>query len=141
MTINSSTGQISWQTNASLAGNYPIDVKATDLAGNVAVDPNTGQADLKFSLAVVVSDTISGTVFEDFDGNGLKGSSEVGLSGMTVYLDENNNSILDGGDVSTTTDSNGNFSFTNLDGWHVYGARSSRPVGLRLRSHPIRSPS
>ena len=128
MTINQSTGQISWQTSVALAGTYSIDVKAVDLAGNVAIDPNTSQADLKFSLTVFAGDTISGTAFEDFDGNGIKGSSDTGLSGFTVYLDENNNGVLDSGDVSTTTDANGNYSFTGLaDG--TYTVREVVPTG------------
>jgi protocatechuate 3,4-dioxygenase beta subunit len=126
MTINSSTGQISWLS--AVAGTYQIDVKAVDLAGNVATDPNTSQADLKFSLNVVQGETISGTAFEDFDGNGLKGAGDTGLSGFTVYLDLNTNGVLDGTDVSTTTDANGNYSFNGLaDG--TYTVREVVPTG------------
>ena len=37
-----------------------------------------------------------------------------GLPAWTVYLDQNHNSQLDPGEISTTTDSNGNYSFRNL---------------------------
>ena len=128
MTINPSTGHISWLTTVALAGTYAIDVKATDLAGNVAIDPNTSQQDLKFNLTVFVGDTITGTAFEDFDANGIKGSSDIGLPGITVFLDENHNDVLDSGDVSTTTDANGNYTFSNLaDG--TYTVREVVPVG------------
>ena len=48
--------------------------------------------------------TISGTVFNDTNGNGAN-NSEPGLSGWTVYLDSNNNGALDAG---TTTISSTN---------------------------------
>lgn len=58
--------------------------------------------------------SISGQVFYDEDRNGLKDSLEPGLSGWTVFLDANANSVLDTGEAVTATDTNGNFSFGNL---------------------------
>ncbi|MCX5661053.1 MAG: M36 family metallopeptidase, partial [Planctomycetota bacterium] len=46
------------------------------------------------------SASISGTVFRDDDGNGLRGGAEPGLAGWTVYQDVNNNGALD---LTTTT--------------------------------------
>src|SRR5947207_976740 len=51
--------------------------------------------------------SISGTVWKDSDGDGVKDSTETGLSGVTVYLDKNNNSALDSGETTTTTSSTG----------------------------------
>jgi hypothetical protein len=36
------------------------------------------------------------------------------MSGVTVYIDANNNGQLDSGETSTTTDGSGNYSFTGL---------------------------
>jgi hypothetical protein len=36
------------------------------------------------------------------------------VAGVTIFLDTNNNGILDAGDVATTTDVNGNYDFPNL---------------------------
>ncbi|MDB5336610.1 MAG: regulatory domain of in-like proprotein convertase, partial [Planctomycetaceae bacterium] len=44
--------------------------------------------------------SISGTVFRDDDASGTQNGAEPGLAGRTVYLDLNNNGVLD---VSTTT--------------------------------------
>jgi uncharacterized delta-60 repeat protein len=57
---------------------------------------------------------ISGTLYHDLNDNGLLTSGEPGLSGWTVYLDLNNNGQLDAGEPTTTTDSNGAYTFTNL---------------------------
>ena len=55
--------------------------------------------------------TISGQVFNDVNGNGIKDSGDTGLQSWTVFLDANGNGQLDPGELHTTTDSNGNFSF------------------------------
>jgi formylglycine-generating enzyme required for sulfatase activity len=40
--------------------------------------------------------------------------AEPTLSGWTIYLDDNNNGVLDPGEPSTVTDANGNYEFDNL---------------------------
>ena len=46
--------------------------------------------------------------------SGTPGTPEPGLAGWVVYLDENGNGRRDAGERSTTTDANGQYSFTNL---------------------------
>jgi protocatechuate 3,4-dioxygenase beta subunit len=58
--------------------------------------------------------SISGTVYNDVNGNGTKGTTELGLNGRTVYLDANNNNTFDAGEVSTTTSTSGQYTFTGL---------------------------
>lgn len=56
--------------------------------------------------------SISGTVLDDTDGDGI---GDTGIDGVTVFLDLNNNGVFDSGfDVSTTTSGGGNYSFTGL---------------------------
>src|SRR5204863_3283666 len=57
---------------------------------------------------------ITGTVFDDPDGDGTRDSTELGRSGWTVYLDINKNSVLDSGERSTITDFHGDFAFNSL---------------------------
>ncbi|HEV8061022.1 MAG TPA: DUF4214 domain-containing protein, partial [Gemmataceae bacterium] len=67
------------------------------------------------STAVVVSagtTTISGTVFQDININGVQDPGEPGLAGETVFLDLSGTGTLATGDPSTTTDANGNYAFT-----------------------------
>ncbi|MFA5962290.1 MAG: SdrD B-like domain-containing protein [Parcubacteria group bacterium] len=65
---------------------------------------------------------ISGVKFEDTNGNQLKEESEAKLSGWTIYLDANNNSQKDPGELNTITDANGYYEF----------------VGLTLRNYYVR---
>jgi O-glycosyl hydrolase/ankyrin repeat protein/protocatechuate 3,4-dioxygenase beta subunit len=59
--------------------------------------------------------TISGTVFNDLDGDGSRDAGENGISGITIYNDADNDYIMDSGEIRTTTDGNGNYSFTGLN--------------------------
>ncbi len=72
--------------------------------------------------------TISGTKFNDVNGNGTMDVGEVGLPGVLIYLDQNASGTLDGADVSVVTDANGSFSFPNLaDG--SYSVREVSQIG------------
>src|SRR5690606_30717643 len=58
--------------------------------------------------------TLSGTKWEDVNGNGVRDAGEPVMQGFTVYLDANDNGQLDAGELSAVTDENGNYSFTGL---------------------------
>ena len=75
---------------------------------------------------------VSGTVFNDLNGDGIRQSGEPGLAGVTVYADLS----IDGGfEPTTVTDSNGNYSLTVPEGAVIIrqklpsGNRQSDPVG------------
>jgi len=67
---------------------------------------------------------ITGTVFADKNKDGIRNADEPGLAGATVYLDTNNNSVLDAGEQSLFTSSDlfytpavneaGTYAFTHL---------------------------
>ena len=58
---------------------------------------------------------ISGSKIEDRDGDGrLKDGDHHRLSGWTIYLDTNNNGILDSGEATSTTDAYGHYHFIGL---------------------------
>ncbi|MFB2737342.1 ELWxxDGT repeat protein, partial [Umezakia ovalisporum] len=57
---------------------------------------------------------ITGRVWHDVNGNTARDENEPSLENWTVYLDGNNNSQLDGGEVFTTTDADGNYTFNDL---------------------------
>ncbi|MEQ1828966.1 MAG: LamG-like jellyroll fold domain-containing protein, partial [Pirellula sp.] len=54
---------------------------------------------------------IYGSKFEDVDGNGIRSASEPGVEGWRIFLDINGDSS---DDLSTLTDRNGDYAFTNL---------------------------
>ncbi|MBI2481889.1 MAG: VCBS repeat-containing protein, partial [Planctomycetia bacterium] len=58
---------------------------------------------------------IRGTKFEDTNGDGDRDSEEPPLPGVTIYLDLNDNQMLDGGtEPHDTTEANGEYAWTNL---------------------------
>jgi len=72
--------------------------------------------------------TISGTVFDDANGNGKLDSGEVGIAGVTVYIDLTNAGSFKVGDIETTTDSSGDYSFSGLPAG-TYVIRQILPSG------------
>jgi hypothetical protein len=61
---------------------------------------------------VLQPDSIRGQLFEDLNGNGVRDQGEDhGLAGWAVYLDTNNNGILDLGEPTTVTDATGTYFF------------------------------
>jgi hypothetical protein len=58
--------------------------------------------------------SIAGQLFNDLNADGVHGASEGGLAGWTVYLDTNGNGNLDPGELSTTTNAYGYYSFASL---------------------------
>jgi serine-aspartate repeat-containing protein C/D/E len=68
--------------------------------------------------------SVSGVLFNDLDGNGLRSATEPGLADWQVYVDLNLNGTLDAGDLSTITDTNGAFNFSGL----AYGNVTLRDI-------------
>ncbi len=58
---------------------------------------------------------IYGVKYDDLNGDGQRDEDEPGLPGWTIFIDTNNNGDLDPGERSTVTDSEGRYSFVNLD--------------------------
>ncbi len=58
--------------------------------------------------------SIAGTVFQDTNVNGVQDGGEPGMAGQSVFLDLNGSGALQSGDPTTTTDVNGDYTFTGL---------------------------
>ena len=57
---------------------------------------------------------ISGSVFNDANGDKLRNSGEAGLSGWRVFVDKDKDGVLDAGENSVLSDSAGNWKFRTL---------------------------
>ena len=57
---------------------------------------------------------IRGTKFEDLDGDGTRDAGEPAMAGVTVYLDADDDQVLDADELSQVTDADGNYAFTQL---------------------------
>ncbi|WP_298418053.1 SdrD B-like domain-containing protein [uncultured Kordia sp.] len=97
---------------------YVLTTSNTQAAASTTADV-TG-LDFGINEVKVINYDISGTVFDDNDGDGIKGVGEgsVGPVTVTLYADNNNNGIVDAGDTvieTTVTNSmSGNYNFINV---------------------------
>jgi hypothetical protein len=58
--------------------------------------------------------SISGSVFNDTNHDGVRQSSEPGLASWRIYLDANRNGTYDAGEISTLTTSSGTYRISSL---------------------------
>jgi uncharacterized delta-60 repeat protein len=113
-------------------------IEPTETATFSIIPQDPGMIDLvdPTSETINIADNdhqISGTVFDDANGNGAFELGESGISGRGVYLDTNNNSVLDSGETETFTDANGRYAFGNLAAG-TYHVREVLPGGVRRTS-------
>lgn len=89
--------------------------------------------------------SIGDTLYTDWDGDGTQDSGEEGISGVTLvlYRDWDGDGVVDSDDTllaSTTTDANGNYSFSGLPGngadYIVKVSRGDLPTGYTLTGDP-----
>ena len=71
---------------------------------------------------------ITGRAWVDSDKDGIKDSTEAALGGWTVFIDTDKDGRLDTGEVTTRTDSLGNYKFTSLAAGS-YRIRIVQPTG------------
>ncbi len=102
-------------------GEKKLELTATDTEGNKS------SVLLTFTYA---TNGIFGTIYNNLNDDGFRGTDEPGLAGWTVYLDKNNDGKLDKNEVSTQTDANGAYSFPNLKP-STYTVREVLPFGWR----------
>jgi serine-aspartate repeat-containing protein C/D/E len=72
-------------------------------------DGRVVKADYPNVTAPITKGDIAGTTFDDLNLNGIKDPSEHGLSGWTMFVDTNGDSIFNASELSTITDVDGDF--------------------------------
>ncbi|MCH7751526.1 MAG: S8 family serine peptidase, partial [Planctomycetes bacterium] len=86
---------------------------------------------------LVLSGILLGAVFNDKNENGTRQTDELGVQGITVYIDMNNSGAFDAGDIDTKTNDNGAYAFANVpDGSHFLGIEFD-PNSLLSQTIPI----
>src|SRR4051812_6952438 len=73
---------------------------------------------------------IHGFVFDDRNGDGLRGPDQAGIAAVKVFLDLNHDGALDTGDVYTSTAADGSYAFTGLAP-DTYSVVQVLPIGRR----------
>ncbi|MTJ30493.1 S8 family serine peptidase, partial [Aphanizomenon sp. UHCC 0183] len=74
----------------------------------------SSDSNLTLDAGLYQTATINGQVWNDIDGDGIKDAQEGGLKDWTVYLDANNNGEYNSGEITTVTDTQGNYRFSDL---------------------------
>ncbi|HYO09173.1 MAG TPA: SdrD B-like domain-containing protein, partial [Tepidisphaeraceae bacterium] len=74
----------------------------------------TGKNFANQPTATATVGTVSGKVFNDADGDGILDAGETGRSGVTLWIDKDKDGVKDAGEQSATTDSSGNYKFSNV---------------------------
>jgi len=97
-----------------------------------------------YSIAFLAGDVVTGidfpqigtaaidvSVFGDANANGIQDTGETGLDNRTVYLDNNNNSVFDAGDLQAFNSGSGNYQFNGLPAG-TYTVRVQTPDGTSV---------
>lgn len=106
-----------------LPGTEPESIAVTLPAGTyylwVALPVNGTRSPYTLTMSataptVAASGSISGRVFDDTNRNDAWNAGEPASPGWRIYIDRNNNGVLDAGEVSTVTNASGAYQFTGL---------------------------
>ncbi|MBC8106257.1 MAG: proprotein convertase P-domain-containing protein [Anaerolineae bacterium] len=95
---------------------------------NVNFDGTSAVAGEDFGF---VNPRIAGTVFDDSNDNGVFDGSELGLAGVTIYIDADLSGTFNAGDPSTVSAANGTYTLGGLANGS-YVVRAVTPAGRRL---------
>jgi hypothetical protein len=91
----------------------------------------------------IVPAKITGTVFNDVNGDGIKAATDGGLANVTVFVDKNKNGLPDAGEPKTTTAANGTYTISGVAAGSysvreivpaTYRATTLNPVAVTLGS-------
>lgn len=100
--------------------------------GALKVTMTNGQKVADVAFGTTNYALITGTVYNDLNADGAKVSTEPVLAGRTVFIDANQNGVLDTGELSAITDSKGTYSISAPAG--TYQLREIPPDGFRITS-------
>ena len=95
----------------------------------------TGKNFLVKQNSVSAGGSISGFVYNDLDGDGVKDAGESGITGRQVFIDLDNDSALDAGEMAAMTNGSGQYTFSNLSAG-AYKVRQVRPAGW-IQTFPL----
>jgi hypothetical protein len=74
--------------------------------------------------------TISGTVYNDKNGDGNRDAGEGGMNGVKVYLDSNNNQKPDSGEPNAVSGSTGAYTISDIEPGDYPALREVKPAGF-----------
>jgi len=99
-------------------GNYTL--REVQQTGWTQTTPNPGPVGITGGTNAAINfgnrqfGSVSGIKFNDTNANSLFDAGETPLQGWTIYIDANNNGILEPTEPTTVTDANGSYVFANI---------------------------
>jgi len=117
--INTAGGNLSLIANDTAADGVVEGLRdpgnaAITMASGVTLNTGGGALSVDLKNSTGNPGSISGTVFQDININGVQDSGEPGIAGQTLYLDLSGSGVFEAGDPISTTDASGNYQFTGL---------------------------
>ncbi len=120
--VFSDIAQGSYELREDSASNWILNISCIDSDNGTTVDAGARMATVDLdageniicTLTNSLRQSVTGTVFDDLNANGIKDMGETGISGWIVFSDTNNNGILDSGEISVITDANGEYQFADF---------------------------
>lgn len=103
-----------------------------------------------YRVRIIVPAQINGSLWNDFDADGVLDEGEPGLAGWTIFLDADGDGAPEPGELSTLTEADGNYTLTGvapgahtvtealLPGWEqtLPGAAIGEPFQVNTRDQP-----
>ncbi|MEO1524431.1 MAG: dockerin type I domain-containing protein [Planctomycetota bacterium] len=124
--------------NMDLVTDREFSITAVDDGVAMSVQQQTQQLVDAVGLTATPAGTISGTVYSDVNQNGVQDSGEVGIGGVIVYADYDNDVQLDIGEPFATSNANGEYTVTGIVRDNVplrqLNSQDLRPTGTEATS-------
>ena len=105
--------------------NHTVELKVGEVTSNIDFGSHAKPGEIR------------GQAFKDLDSDGEKDINEPGLEGWTIYLDQNNNSVVDTNERSVVTDADGKYIFSNLATPANYRVAEEVPAGWAQTSFDL----
>ncbi len=131
-------------TITGLTAGVPYTVREVVPAGTRETTAPMGSVTVSAGQTVTIADfgttvnsgSITGTVFNDLNGNGVLDAGEPGFAGQVVYIDLDGSGQYETTDPSATTDANGNYTIADLAPGTPFTVREVVPLGRRETAAP-----
>ncbi len=130
-TFNGLPRGVTYNVVQTVPAGYTHVTPAAGVTESFSVPVTAGSTVALKDFGLTGTDTLSGTVYHDTNGDRVQDNGEAGFSGVTVFLDLNGDGALTSADTSYSTDSSGNFIFTHLTP-NTYLVRIVPPTGSTI---------
>ncbi len=128
-----STGTLTLQSDGSviLSGSHTFATGNRSFVTNFSLTGGPSASTTSPAIAGPAEGTVTGTLFDDINGNGQQDSGEEGIPGQVVFIDLNNNGKLDADEPFAVTNSSGVYTITNVPAGSIRVSENA-PSGFRV---------